>query len=621
MKRITLRIASMAALLALLPAWPLAAQEGSFTGGFSIGLRSVDIGGADRKFREDFNLDDGPRLFDFHFDLVPEGSQRKVADQVVFDASNLGGDPFETIHFSARKYGDYKLVYNRTVSDYFYQDLIIPVGTGDLEKSQDGDFHHFDFQRVRDTASLDIDLTQRATLTFGLERYTKTGESTTTLDIQRDEFEFDKPIDESLNTYIGGLSYAWEKATLTLTERVRDYENVYEVFLPGFSEGGEEGGSTLDFFFLDQPYSFTSNEHTVQLALRPSSKLHVDLLGNLQSLDLDVDAEERSQGIGFSGAPFSEDVTGNGTINRDIDQYLVDLNYRVSDRVGIVAGARSQKLDQSGDFQFGGALNAGDWNIETTAFDAGIEFYVSSELTVAGGVVQETRKVDSDWSVAEGGEEDGRSESMDTDNTGFYATASWRPMAGADVTVDLESNSFDDPFTLASPTDRERYRVRGKYRWDNGLNLSGGYTKNDYENSNSGWNADTEHLTLRLGWAGDRFDGSLGYSNVSAERSIDQLVNESTLFAVFYESDSDFLDGRFRFVATDRISFGADLRSYQNDGSFGVERDDYRGWIQIGFLDGYNVRAAYRMVDYNETGFNFDDYDADIVELSLGYDW
>ena len=33
------------------------------------------------------------------------------------------------------------------------------------------------------------------------------------------------------------------------------------------------------------------------------------------------------------------------------------------------------------------------------------------------------------------------------------------------------------------------------------------------------------------------------------------------------------------------------------------------------------VHLGYRTVDYNEKDFDFDDYDADILEAGIGYRW
>ena len=92
-------------------------------------------------------------------------------------------------------------------------------------------------------------------------------------------------------------------------------------------------------------------------------------------------------------------------------------------------------------------------------------------------------------------------------------------------------------------------------------------------------------------------------------------------FPVFYESDSDFIDGRIRWIGNERVTLGGDFRLYDNSGSFALARDDYRLYADIGVCKTYVLHLGYRMIDYDEDASNFDDYDADIIEVGVGYTW
>jgi len=169
--------------LLLIPTSPVTAADGDFSGKIVTGFRLVDVGGADRKYMEDYNLHSGPRLFDLQFEFVPQADFRKAVDRVKVDLNNFGGDPFESLRIGIRKHGAYNFDYKRTKSTYFYNDIILPASQiADASKAELGDLHHFEFDRIRDVASLGIDITQNAKATFGFERFTKVGESTTTLD-------------------------------------------------------------------------------------------------------------------------------------------------------------------------------------------------------------------------------------------------------------------------------------------------------------------------------------------------------------------------------------------------------------------------------------------------------
>ncbi len=595
---------------------PAGAQDDShFDGEIHVGYRTVDVDGADRKYREDINQDDGPVLYRLQFDLVPDPGLRKYADRIELDVNDFGSQPFETLHFGIRKYGSYNFELHRRESEYFYEDIILPLELASVRSSTGGDFHHFDFERVSTGAKLELELSPAAQLRFGFDQFTKKGESTTSVDISRDEFEVDKPIDEKLRTSTLGFTYSWDKATLILEERLREYENVFELFLPGFSEGASEGPATLDFYFFDQPYDFDTNEHSLKLLARPNDKLDIRLSAEIHDQSLNLHAEERIQGISFRGDSFSVDDVGSGSIERDLELYDIDLTYLVSDRFGIVGSVRRYSLDQAGDSTLGSDINSSDWDIDTTGFEGGFVCYINKDFSIGAGVIFESRDVD--FTQLENG--DGPMIDESTDSDGYYVNAAWNPGTGLELSAKVDINSIDDPLTFATPTDRSRIRFRARYRWDSGFWLSGIYQFQDLDNDLSGWAAETGKTALRLGYRKNGVEASFGYTLIDIDRQIDSFVNEFLLFNDLFQADADFLVGQVRWKANQRLTVGASARLYDNGGSFAVKRDDLRAFVEIGLSEDYLLGFAYRTIDYDEDDFAFDDYEADIAELSLGY--
>jgi len=98
----------------------LKAENGdeTFYGTFMFGYRTVDTSGADFKYKEDINLDDGLRLFNFSLHYTPEQGLKKLLDRIDININNFGGDPFETFRLSIQKYGSYKFQYNRRKADF-----------------------------------------------------------------------------------------------------------------------------------------------------------------------------------------------------------------------------------------------------------------------------------------------------------------------------------------------------------------------------------------------------------------------------------------------------------------------------------------------------------------------
>ena len=603
----------LAALLVALPTTAAGESAGS-SGQFMLGYRWVDIDGAERKYREDLNLDDGPILYQLDFELVPEGEDR-WADRIELDVNDLGSRAFETVHLGIRKYGAYKFKLDRRRSEYFYEDIIVPPELANVRASTGGDFHHFDFERVRTRAELELSLSERATLSFDFDQHTKEGESTTTLDISRDEFEAHKPIDETLQTSTLGFTYSWDKATLILEERLREYENVVEVFLPGFSEGETPGPAVLDFYFFDQPYDYDSREHAVKVLARPNDRLDVRFGAELHDLSLDLHADESAQGLDFRGNPFSSVAAGAGDIERDLELYDLELTCSLNDRVAMVGSVRSYSIDQTAGSTLGDDVNLGRWDIDTTGYEAGFVFYLDRGVTLGAGLMFENREV----SFRQQENDDAVIEDAETDNDGYYLNALWKPHKSFELSAKVDVNSIDDPVTLASPTDRSRYRIRARKRWANGASLSAIYQLTDFENDGSGWQAETEKIALRAGCKVEGVEVSVGYTLVDIERQIDSLVNEVLLFDDLYRADTDFIDARVRWAVNERMTLGAAARRYENDGSFALDREEYRAFLEARLSSNYLLGLTYRTIDYDELEQSFDDYSADIAELSIGY--
>lgn len=588
------------------------------TGDVEIGWREVDVSGDRNKYREDLNLDDGPRLLGLKFSFEPDEGDDRLPDRIEGSVSNLGGDPYEHLHFSVREHGSYRFNFDRSRSSYFYEDILILPVDASIEGSTGGDFHHFDFERVRDDLDLTVQLSERATATVGFERYRKEGNSTTTLDVQRDEFELDRPIDETREAVQLALQYRWDKVTVVFEESMDDFESLSSTFLPGFSIGENPADpTTLDFFFLDQPYDTSSRHHRLSVRSRPIDELDIRFSASRGDLELDAMAAERAQGIDFTDTPFTTDATGSGDIDRDIDIVVLEASYTLTDRINLIGELRRQKLDQTGSFDFDGNGANSSWDIETDEFELGAEFMINPDLLMTVGWSTEERKqrtveADVDLTV---------SAAPQTERDGYFLSLDFNPMRELSITASIESDSFDDPFTLASPTDSMRYRVRGRYRWSAGYALTASYRLIDRDNDNTSWESRSQHTVVRLSRSGDDVWFSLGATLVNIDHEIEQLVTGGSRqdpFSIDYASDAQFVDAALRWTLTDDMRVGGSARFYDNDGTFNVERVDVAAFVEYALNPRYDLRLSYRNVDYEEP---IENYDVDIVELSVKLHW
>jgi hypothetical protein len=594
------------------------ADEAQFTGRFSLGARGVDLGGSESKYREDINLDDGPRVFDIGFVFVPSGTDRPV-DRVDVDISSLGGEPYESMHLEVRKYGAYKLKVDRRRSEYFYEDVILPAALASVSGSTAGDFHHADFERVRDIAELDITVSPNTRLNVDLERSTRRGETTTTLDVQRDEFELERPIDESLGTFTVGIQHDWDKLTLIAEQRLGDYENVTELFLPGFSRGENTADTAeLNLFNAEQPYDYESRSQSLRLLARPNSRLDLQGGWRHENLDLDMQSMDSAAGVGFDGLPFTTSLDGAASVDRDMDFIDFKVGYAFSQRLRFVVAGSETRLEQAGDLSYGSQSGDSDWSIETTGFDARLEIAAAPRVLVGVGWSTEQRDLDYRHSL----DAQSRLDASRTRRDGFLLSLSFDPSGPLSLNASVEDNSIDDPFSLSAPTQGRRYRVHGKYRWDNGIALTASYRHNDLENDLSLWRGDTQQSDLRLSYNKPALQLSAGYGRVDYSRNVERLVvggPRQDIFAIDYGAESTFVDAAARWQASPAVAVGGHARSYDNRGSFALERDDWRGFVEVAFGRGYLLQIAERRIDYVEDGF--DDFDVGLTEIAIAYRW
>ncbi|MGD8339202.1 MAG: hypothetical protein PVH89_00390 [Gammaproteobacteria bacterium] len=595
------------------------AQTGTsaLSGRATLGVRSVDVDGSLDKYREDINLDDGVRLFDFSFSYAPEDDG--TVDRVDVDVSNLGSDPFETIRLSARKFGSYEVTLNRRRSEYYYRDIILPAALASIDGSTGGDFHSFDFARQHDSADASFYVSPATKLLVGLDRYTRTGDSSTTLDIERDEFDLERPIDESMDTLRLGVEHSWDKLTLVVEQQMSDFENVTHLSLPGASTGSNTGDpAELAFFRFDEAADYDSLAHVFRVVARPNDRLNLSSTLRFESLDLDLDAAEESAGVDFTGQPFTTDVSGTAGADRDLALGDIDLSYRLSDRLQFVGGVRRQELEQNGVLAYGDEPGLGSWDITTTGTEAGIEVAASDRIIVSAGISGESRDVSNRGALGD----NGFGGDVDTDRDGFFARIRFRSVVGFELTASIEDNNIDDAFALSSPTDSRRYRLRGRYRWDNGLAVSASWRLDEHENRISAWAGDTEQTSVRVAYDRSNVNLSFGLGTIDISRDIEQLVTggfRQDLFSIAYRADSDLLDATARWRLNQRFTLGFGYYGYENGGSYALDRDDLRAYVEIDLQDNYFLQLRVRSVEYDEDAF--DRYEADSLEAAFGLEW
>jgi len=626
MRKIHILLPVLVLALILSQAAQLAAQEANpeknFTGTFSFGYRAVDQSGAANKYREHINLDKGVRLFNFSLSYVAPESLKKLFDRIDLDAVNLGGDPYESFGLSIRKFGTYAFTYSHRKSTYFY---------GDLNEVSGRLFDpvRFNFDRVTDSGSLSLTLHKAVNVFLNFDRYTKSGDSEATFQVDSALIAADKPVSEKMTQLGFGVDLHVPRYGLVFEQKHQDYANTNSLFLAGTT-------------------TFASNTSSFRLNARPFDNLLLRGSAQLSKLDSDVSI--------LSGTGQSAATLGTGAFTRKIDLYDLDLTYLLFRKLAIIGGVRYHTFEQSGQLTSSGETGLSDFGFKTLGFEGGLQWQLSPKFSLTGGYRHEERKFTGPGSEhsAEALETETAAENFETINytdstvrRGFFGNLRW-DLKSLKLTADYQHGDYDDPYTMISPTLFDRFRATVRWQMKS-FSLSAGYlmTRNKNEipggvnyrvvytddNYSDLWKSSNDQINFRLGYTGTKVHGSVGYSLIDFKTDSMRYIayNPGWLgaggefpWAINYEGKSTVLDAMFGLSLGPDWKIGANANSYSNSGTWPIERTMFKAYVEYTFLGGFVSQLNYRYFNFKEKDSVLtirNNYSAGILEVSFGYRW
>ncbi len=591
--------------------------SGEFYGSFMMGYRMVDIDGMMSKYKEDINLEKGARLFNFSLHYAPEGKLKSFFDRLDLNVYNFGGDPFETFALDVEKYGRYQFKFDRKKSAYYYNDML-----------KAGDYHTFDFDRINDSGRLKVWLGNKAHAYVDFNRYTKKGKSTTTYDIDRVEFEFEKPVDEKSTDFTFGVDFSSKYFSIALEDRIQDYKNANSLFLPGYADGGEFAGypSALYYFTLSQPYNMKGSIYSARFSAAPVKNLQIRGSFQVTGQDTEISYSEAAAGVDYLGNLFMYSYDGEGKFTRDIHVYDLDLTYILTDRLAFVGAARYNNFKQTGSLTIDQETTAMDLKYEIGGLEGGIQWQPYSSLNLTAGARFERRNIE--------GQTDIEDENGIGKRLGFFGNLKWTPFKYFRLSADYQLGTYKNPFTLMSPSDFQRFRMTIKYQvkkfYAMGTYLRSVTTNKNDETNGAMFEAISNQLNLRLGVHCKKIKGVLGYSLIDVTREADRTIvyppswggaAGSFLWEIFYEGKSSLIDASLFFEPGNAWAFGGYFNYYRNKGSWELSRASLKAFLRYTYSGGLTGELAYRLVDFEEKRYGLNDYKANIFEISFGYKW
>ena len=637
-------------LISAATAQPRAAEEAATTvqdsdpagpfnveGRFDLGFRWADSSGNEDKYFEDLNYRTGPRLFDVNLNITP--TSEGAFDLLHVDANGLG-DPFQSFGVALKRYGKFNFRFRRNESQYFYRDTLLPHDLADISKSTGGDFHTFDFNRVNDVIDFDVKFGRRADVFVKFNRQTRLGESTTTLDISRDEFELDRPLDETKNDYTVGVQLYFDRASIYFDQTYRDYETDNRIFLPGASLGENDApGDQTELFFYEQllPYDFTMPQSTVKVNVRFNDRLTVNAGFVVSNLNAQFSEQETARGVAFNGAPLDTFEAGDGNISRTTTLTDIGVVYDINEHVAAIGGFRYSDLDQQGEFRLPDVTQPTGIEMSTGSVEVGAQIYPTAAATLTGGYRHENRDTRFGGDVTNAGHEgDSR---VDTTQDSLFFNGVYAPSSQVNLLAEYERGSYDNPFTLMAPTSMDRVKVRVRLRPITDLALVGSFLTRRLENDLGGSVHPTQprtgepatlrttDFTVHATYGGEPYSVFGSYSR----RDISNLVVNQVVtgpgflggipfeISALYESNMNVGSGGGRVKLSDWLAVGTRLVAYRNRGTFGLDWEQYRFFVELPSPAGYALNVSYQYNSLDERDFDFDDYSSHVVTVSTGY--
>jgi hypothetical protein len=319
-------------------------------GSFTFGYRHTSVGGRVEKFNELFDLQSGPRLFDFSLSGNAKEGASPFADRFSINASGLGGDPFpsEQLTVSKSKVYDLRASFRQT---YYYWDqndnAVQPSGLHGLTTNQ-----NWATVRRFGSANLLIHATNRLKFRFEYGRTSRDGVNDTTRTLEyfnspsswgtflRDNpYYVAAPLLEHTDRVAGGLDYTLRDWSFHYTVGYQTFDQSlnWNVTTPEHSINVDSTANRLEFLnrgtwneyrHLKTPSSEFSYNGQVNPRLTLRGSFLVFRYSGPVNLDAAFAGTVRANSTGTQVSPYNISLSSHGQV-REPD-YVVDQGFSLN---------------------------------------------------------------------------------------------------------------------------------------------------------------------------------------------------------------------------------------------------------------------------------------------------
>jgi hypothetical protein len=473
-RRPSLALAAVAALVLGRPARAEVLPGYSLDGSVTAGYRHVDVGGSEDKFREDYNLRSGGRLFNLDVAGASKTPDTSHLDRFHLEVDTPGDEPVSRFRLTAADRQLYDLRVNFIRSKYFYnvpQEFEAPV-PGD---NRIDDLHSFDFVRTNGSADLTVHAPHLPTLLFGYRLYRRDGNgvSTVTQPGSDNTWLVHAPVDDV--THVGrlGTEFRALDTDFFLQQEFRrvDRRITFDDVRNPLGVDPTDG-TTLNFFDSSGDETLNIPATTVRLR-RPIGEI-ADLTGAYFYSHADLSADRQRLAFGTPTPAYPATRRANDRADATLDTHVADLgtDVQLTDHLSAHGAYRYNERTQDGDLSETGTLGflaarTGD-QTRRHSVTGDLEYEPCAKLNLRAGM-HWARRTDN---FSQSGQD------ISTDTIGAIGGARYRPWTFLDLYARYENVQIEDPFlvpgdpTSAPPLPERQIELTFVNRATGGLRLT-----------------------------------------------------------------------------------------------------------------------------------------------------
>jgi hypothetical protein len=417
-----------------------------FDGSISSGYRTVDIDGSKDKYREDYDLRSGGRLFSLATSAVSSTPEATPLDRFRLEVETPGDEPYSNFRLAASDRERFDLSARFTRSRYFYAvpELFQAPVPGDVRTD---DLHDFDVVRVNGAVDLTLRAGSLPALRLGYRLYDRDAGNRRTTSTVRipggDTFLVRAPSSSVANVVLAGTTLRLFDASIFLEQRYRWTDRSLTLHDPLDPAGVDPAdGSTLDRYDAREKDTIDTPMTTVRVERAFGERAEVAAAYFFSHARMDVDQRQMREGTSnipaFSGSAEAA-ASGDGTLTTNVAD--VSTTVRLSERLRAHTAYRFDERSQDG--RVGETGTFGELVAETDDLDRShsvsteLEVEPRADLLLGAGMRYRSRHTDLSLTP-----------DVTTHTISALGRVRYRPRPYLDLFARYENIEIDDPLTV-----------------------------------------------------------------------------------------------------------------------------------------------------------------------------